>query len=140
MPDGSPYLAGCFGPFAAHFLPWLVEVDTENLVLNGWNPTVSVVCVQTVESPEETPCDQNRPLVSLGRLRARGVGIRAIHGRGALASRRGAKRAQVAVAHSILVSAYYMLEPDEPYHDLGPAWLQRHHDKPTPAGWSSPPS
>jgi transposase len=42
-----------------------------------------------------------------------------------LASRRGRKRAAVAVAHSILVSAYYMLTRDEPYHDLGPQWF--HH-------------
>jgi len=46
-----------------------------------------------------------------------------------LASRRGAKRAQVAVAHSILVSAYYMLDRDEPYRDLGPDWLQRRHEQ-----------
>jgi transposase len=46
-----------------------------------------------------------------------------------LASRRGAKRAQVAVAHSILVSAYYMLKRDQPYQDLGPDWLQRRHDQ-----------
>jgi transposase len=46
-----------------------------------------------------------------------------------LAPRRGAKRAQVAVAHSILVSAYYMLERDEPYQDLGPDWLQHRHDQ-----------
>ena len=34
-------------------------------------------------------------------------------------------RAQVAVAHSILVSAYYMLKRDEPYRDLGPDWYVR---------------
>lgn len=36
-----------------------------------------------------------------------------------LAGRRGKKRAIVAVAHSILVSSYYMLSRHEPYHDLG---------------------
>jgi transposase len=36
-----------------------------------------------------------------------------------LAGRRGKKRAIVAVAHSILVSAYYMLSRHEPYRDLG---------------------
>ena len=46
-----------------------------------------------------------------------------------LASRRGAKRAQVTVAHSILVSAYYMLERNEPYRDLGPDWLRHRHDQ-----------
>jgi hypothetical protein len=44
-----------------------------------------------------------------------------------IASRRGAKRAAVAVAHSILVSAYHMLRRGEPYHDLGPDWTSRRH-------------
>lgn len=42
-----------------------------------------------------------------------------------LAKRRGRGRAQVAVAHSILVSAYHMLSNDEPYRDLGADWLSR---------------
>ncbi|GAB3557919.1 IS110 family transposase [Arthrobacter alkaliphilus] len=46
-----------------------------------------------------------------------------------IASRRGAKRAQIAAAHSILVSAYYMLERNEPYRDLGPDWLQHRHEQ-----------
>jgi transposase len=45
-----------------------------------------------------------------------------------LMARRGRSRAQVAVAHSILVSAYYMLSRDEPYRDLGPDWLRRRDD------------
>ncbi len=36
-----------------------------------------------------------------------------------LVGRRGKKRAIVAVAHSILVSAYYMLSRHEEYQDLG---------------------
>ena len=32
-------------------------------------------------------------------------------------------RAQIAVAHSVLVTAYYMLKRDEPYRDLGRDWL-----------------
>lgn len=40
-----------------------------------------------------------------------------------IAARRGHNRAQVAVAHSILVAAYWMLVRDEPYADLGPTWL-----------------
>lgn len=36
-----------------------------------------------------------------------------------LAARRGKRRAILAVAHSILVSAYHMLCKHEPYHDLG---------------------
>jgi transposase len=46
-----------------------------------------------------------------------------------IAARRGKKRASVAVAHSILVSAYHMLQQDEPYRDLGVVWHdQRHRD------------
>jgi transposase len=36
-----------------------------------------------------------------------------------LLPRKGKKRAAVAVAHSILVIAYYLLTKQEPYHDLG---------------------
>lgn len=46
-----------------------------------------------------------------------------------LARRRGAGRAQVAVAHSILVSAWHMLTKDEPYQDLGADWLARRNDE-----------
>jgi transposase len=42
-----------------------------------------------------------------------------------LTARRGMGRAQVAVAHSILVSAYYILLRDEPYQELGADWLAR---------------
>jgi len=35
-----------------------------------------------------------------------------------LASRRGKKRATMAVAHAIFVFAYYMIQRREPYHDL----------------------
>ncbi|MGQ0631622.1 MAG: IS110 family transposase [Sporichthyaceae bacterium] len=45
-----------------------------------------------------------------------------------LAARRGAKRAAVAVAHSMLVSGYWMLVRDEPYRDLGPDWFTREID------------
>ncbi len=38
-------------------------------------------------------------------------------------------RAQIAVAHSILVTAYYMLKRDEPYHDLGPDWLAKRNEE-----------
>jgi hypothetical protein len=37
------------------------------------------------------------------------------------------KRAAVAIANTILVSAYHMLERDEPYRDLGPDWLEARH-------------
>ena len=46
-----------------------------------------------------------------------------------LTKRRGMGRAQVAVAHSILVAAYWMLKRDEPYHDLGADWHSRRNDE-----------
>jgi transposase len=46
-----------------------------------------------------------------------------------LLKRRGMGRAQVAVAHSILVAAYWMLKRDEPYHDLGADWHTRRNDQ-----------
>jgi transposase len=38
-------------------------------------------------------------------------------------------RAQVAVAHSMLVSAYWMLKRDEPYQDLGADWHRRRSEE-----------
>jgi hypothetical protein len=46
-----------------------------------------------------------------------------------LLKRRGMGRAQVAVAHSIVVAAYWMLKRDEPYHDLGADWHSRRNDE-----------
>lgn len=43
-----------------------------------------------------------------------------------LAGRRGKKRAIVAVAHSILVSVYFMLSRQQPYHDLGHNYFDEH--------------
>lgn len=40
-----------------------------------------------------------------------------------IAGRRGKKRAAVAVAHKILISAYYVLSYRVPYHDLGEHYL-----------------
>lgn len=40
-----------------------------------------------------------------------------------LAARRGKRRAIIAVAHSILVSVYYMLSRKKPYKDLGYGYL-----------------
>jgi len=45
-----------------------------------------------------------------------------------LTTRRGMGRAAVAVAHSMLVSAYYILLRDEPYQELGADWLARRDD------------
>ena len=63
---------------------------------------------------------------SVGRMKGKNY-LAAQHAR--LTARRGMSRAQVAVAHSILVSAYYMLQRDEPYRDLGPDWLARRNDE-----------
>ncbi len=59
---------------------------------------------------------------SVGRMRGKNY-LSAQHAR--ITARRGMGRAQVAVAHSILVSAYYMLKNDEPYRELGADWLAR---------------
>jgi transposase len=59
---------------------------------------------------------------SVGRMHGKNY-LAAQHAR--LTKRRGQGRAQVAVAHSILVAAYWMLKRDEPYHDLGPDWHVR---------------
>jgi len=46
---------------------------------------------------------------------------------GGLKSRRGAKKATVAVGHSILVVAYHVLQRDTPYEELGPDYLLLRH-------------
>jgi transposase len=43
-----------------------------------------------------------------------------------LAARRGKKRAIMAVAHSIVVSAFHMLSRHEPYHELGATDVDEH--------------
>lgn len=63
---------------------------------------------------------------SVGRMKGANY-LSAQHAR--LTGRRGMGRAQVAVAHSILVSVYYILSRDEPYTDLGADWLARRHDE-----------
>jgi transposase len=42
-----------------------------------------------------------------------------------ISARRGAKRAAVAVAHSILVIAYHLISRSEPYQDLGVSYFER---------------
>jgi transposase len=47
-----------------------------------------------------------------------------------LAARRGKKRAMIAVAHAIVVSAFHILSRHEPYHELGATYFdhqRRHH-------------
>jgi transposase len=63
---------------------------------------------------------------SVGRMHGKNY-LAAQHAR--LLKRRGMSRAQVAVAHSILVSAYWMLKRDQPYHDLGADWHRRRNDQ-----------
>jgi transposase len=63
---------------------------------------------------------------SVGRMHGKNY-LAAQHAR--LLKRRGMRRAQVAVAHSILVAAYWMLKRDEPYHDLGADWHRRRNDQ-----------
>jgi hypothetical protein len=63
---------------------------------------------------------------SVGRMKGKNY-LAAQHAR--LTARRGMSRAQVVVAHSILVSAFYMLLRDQPYRDLGPDWLARRNDE-----------
>jgi transposase len=43
-----------------------------------------------------------------------------------LAARRGAKKASIAVAHSILVIVYHLLQHDCPYADLGSNYVDEH--------------
>jgi transposase len=42
-----------------------------------------------------------------------------------LATRRGKKRAIMAVAHPILIMAYYMIQRQEPYRDAGADFFDR---------------
>jgi transposase len=43
-----------------------------------------------------------------------------------LAARRGTKKAEVALAHTILIIAYHVLTRKEPYRDLGPNYFDEH--------------
>jgi transposase len=45
-----------------------------------------------------------------------------------IAAKRGGKRAIVAVSHSILASAWHMLDQNVAYHDLGPDFFLNHQD------------
>jgi hypothetical protein len=42
-----------------------------------------------------------------------------------LAARRGKKKAVIAVGHTILVTAYYLLAHEQAYEDLGPDYFER---------------
>lgn len=58
-----------------------------------------------------------------GRFRSKSTYLSSQYAR--LKGRRGHKKAIGAVVHSILVSAYYVLSREQPYHDLGPDYLLR---------------
>ena len=44
-----------------------------------------------------------------------------------LTARKGKKRAIVAVAHTLLVSRYYLLKNQQPYQELGAEFFDRRH-------------
>lgn len=48
-----------------------------------------------------------------------------------ISARRGKKRAAIAVAHSILVIAYHLIERQEPYRDLGANYFERQRPEAT---------
>ncbi len=48
-----------------------------------------------------------------------------------IARRRGKQKAILAVAHSALVSIYYMLRDHQPYHDPGPDYFDHLHTRET---------
>jgi transposase len=56
--------------------------------------------------------------------RTKGTYLSALYQR--LAARRGKKRAVIAVAHSMVVSAFHMLSRHEPYHELGSTYFDEH--------------
>lgn len=66
-------------------------------------------------------------LIEAANAAARGKGTYLASQYARLKGRRGHKKAIVAVAHSILVTAWHLLSTGQPYSDLGADWfLQRH--------------
>lgn len=59
--------------------------------------------------------------------RAKGTYLMAQYAR--LRGRRGPAKATVAVGHSMIVAAYYMLSRRQAYHDLGPDYFTRRHSR-----------
>jgi len=47
--------------------------------------------------------------------------------RNRIAKRQGAKKANMASAHLIITIAFHILKTGEPYHELGPNYVQQHH-------------
>lgn len=54
-----------------------------------------------------------------------------------LASRRGKKKAIVAVAHALLVILYHVIVRNEPYQDLGADCFDKQTQRPPSNDWSS---
>jgi transposase len=79
--------------------------------------------------PAGFPHETSRPYAGGGHsppdaaARTKGTYLQAQYQR--LAARRGKKRAILAVAHSILVTAYYMILRREPYRDPGASFFDR---------------
>jgi len=63
---------------------------------------------------------------AMGALRTKNTYLAAQYTR--LRPRLGHAKALVAVEHSILVAIFYMLQRDQPYHDLGPDYFIRRED------------
>src|SRR4029434_5783624 len=86
---------------------------------------------------KQTPAGKRHGTKGVTEMRGEADGsVGRMHGKNYLAvqharlmKRRGMGRAQVAVAHSMLVAAYWMLQRDEPYHDLGADWHRRRSDE-----------
>ena len=68
------------------------------------------------------------PQLAHGAVRTQGTSLSAFYRR--LATRRGKRRAILAVAHSIMISVLHMLTRDEPYRELGANYCdeRRRHD------------
>jgi len=66
-------------------------------------------------------------LTQAAKVAARGKGTYLAAQYARLRGRRGAAVATIAVAHSILVAAYHILDQLVPYHDLGGDWFVRRH-------------
>jgi len=64
-----------------------------------------------------------------GASRTKGTYLAAQYHR--IAARRGRKRAIMAVAHSILVIGYHLMQRDEPYHELGADYFDRRNPEMT---------
>lgn len=86
---------------------------------------------------KRTPAGRRRGNKWLAAMLVEAAGsVGRMHGKNYLATqharltrRRGMGRAQVAVAHSILVIAYHLLLRDQPYQDLGADWLTKRNDE-----------